>query len=198
MRHRVVFHLCWSLIICMLLLQGLQAAQMEDREYKIKAAFLYNFLKAIEWPEQQHPANNAPYVIGILGDSPFGNSFDPIHDRTVRGHTVKVIDIPHQQHEDPTTQTEATAQMRSCHILFICSSEHDHMDELLSLVKGYAVLTVAESDSFLSLGGMINFLPYAKKGEFEINLSASQEAGLQMSSKLLHIAKKVVNNKESN
>ena len=66
------------------------------------------------------------------------------------------------------------------------------MREILGAVREFSVLTVGESDRFLENGGLINFMPGAEKGEFEINLTAAQHVGLKISSKVLRIAHRVV------
>jgi hypothetical protein len=146
-------------------------------EYRIKAAFIFNFAKFVEWPVEALPADNSPFVIGILGENPFGSDLE----QTVAGK--KINDHP------ITIRPFLTAgQATNCHILFISSSEQKRFTEIIQGLRGSAVLTVAETDGFVAAGGMVNFLQEANKIRFQINDGAANAARLKISSKLLSLA----------
>ena len=162
------------------------SAQTMDQEYKVKAAFLYNFLKTVTWPDRDE---TGPYRIGLLGEDRFQDAFDPIKGKTVRDRAVVV-----QRFSQAEQRTEV---LRQCHILFIGASEKETLAQILQAVHGAPVLTVGETGGFLETGGMINFIPGAEKGEFEIHLSVCQAVGLGVSSKLLRIARRVLQDESS-
>jgi hypothetical protein len=154
------------------------AAQLS--EYDVKAAFLFNFAKFIEWPPRAFVSGSAPLVIGVLGADPFGDSLR----NTVKGQTVqgRPIEIRACQSEGETA---------SCHVLFISRAEGERCRELLKAVVGRPILTIGEADDFLDLGGMINFVLVNRNVRFDINTKGLNGAGLKASSKLLTVARTV-------
>src|ERR1700681_1936448 len=152
-------------------------------EYQVKAAYLFNFLKFVEWPAEAFPDPLAPIVIGISGDDPFGNALPQvIIGKTVQGRDLVI----HKYHSGE--------DMRGAHILFIGPSEKKRLPQILSSLRGSSVLTVADTEGFLEEGGMIQFLSENNRVRFAINVDASSRAKLKMSSKLLSLAKVVGGN----
>ena len=152
-------------------------------EYQVKAVCLYNFTQFTEWPASAFAGSNAPIVIGIVGEDPFGQTLDDVvRGEVVRGHPLVV------------RRLRADADFQGCHVLFFSHSEKKHYLELLSRVKSKAVLTVGEMDGFAEHGGMINLMVANKTVQIEINQSVADQAGLQISSKLLKLAHLVLNN----
>ncbi len=172
-----------------------------DREYKIKAAFLYNFLKTVDWPKETTSDTNEPMIIGIIGKEQFGDALEPIKDKTVKGKKVVVkrfegLSQVNKDRENGKTESKIDINgLRKCHLLFVCSSEQKTFREIIESVKAHPVLTVGETQNFLEVGGIINFIPKAEKGEFEINLAAAEHTRLKISSKLLRIANRVIEEK---
>ncbi len=156
-------------------------AQAPPSEYEIKAAFLYNFAKFIDWPADAFSDPHAPIVLGIVGEDPFGAALDRmVFGKSVnnRGLVVKRV------WEGPG--------LRSCHILFISLSKQKHLARILESLKGSGVLTVGEMDRFAESGGAIHFLLEEDKVRFEINLDAATRARLKLSAKLLALARRIV------
>lgn len=153
--------------------QGVQA-----EEYQVKAAFLYNFAKFVEWPTQAFATASAPLVIGVLGENPFHDTLrQVVEGKTIDGHPLRVKEL------------RSLKEVGACHILFISTSERRQLPDILKLLKGAAVLTVGEMDGFTEAGGMINFvLVEGTKIRFQINKSAATSGGLKVSSKLLGLA----------
>jgi len=146
-------------------------------ENQVKALFLFNFAKYVDWPSQAFPSDNATIVIGLVGEGSFGDDFKQvIAGKTINGRTVVVKRVAGEQ------------EYKSCHILFISASQKDHLAEILSAVKGSAILTVGETEQFLAQDGMINLRKKENKIRLEINLGAAQRANLKLSSKLLGVA----------
>jgi YfiR/HmsC-like len=158
-------------------------AQDALSEYQVKAAYLFNFLKFVEWPEESFADPLAPIVIGVVGEDPFGNALPQVViGKTVQGRDL-VIRI-YRPGED----------LRGVHILFISASERKRLPIILSSLRGSSVLTVADIAGFLDAGGMIQFLNENGRVRFAINVDATSRAKLKMSSKLLSLAKVVGGN----
>jgi hypothetical protein len=153
------------------------AADVTPSEAQLKAAFLLNFPKYVDWPPSDFPQPDGPIVVGIFGGENVVAEFSTMSEgKIVEGHPVKfvrVITIP---------------QCRECHILFVGSSESRKMPEILSSLKGANVLTVGESDQFIEQGGMINLARRDRRIALEVNLEATRQTQLKISSKLMALA----------
>jgi len=170
-----------TLLVLTLLFPMLKTqAQDAPSEYQVKAAYLFNFLKFVDWPEDAFGDPLAPMVIGVVGDDPFGNALPQVViGKTVQGRDL-VIRI-YRPGED----------LRSAHILFISSSERKRIPTILSSLRGSSVLTVADVEGFVESGGMIQFVPENNRVRFAINVDAARRGRLKVSSKLLSLAKTV-------
>jgi len=146
-------------------------------EYQIKAAFLYNFAKFVDWPAQAFENQKSEFIIGILGDNPFGEDLA----RIVAGKNVNERTISIQKFTD-------SEDILKCHILFISTSEKNRLPEIIEKLKGRAVLTVSEMERFNESGGIINFVREASKIRFQINDPAAKAIQLKISSKLMSLA----------
>jgi hypothetical protein len=153
------------------------AQEAAPTEYQIKAAFLYNFAKFVEWPPSAFADAQSPIVIGVLGK----NVFDSNLEKIIHGKTVNNRPFLFKEFH---TAIEAT----KCHILFISASEKEKLPKILASLQGTSVLTVSETDQFIASGGMINFVIEDQKIHFQINDAAAKKAGLKISSKLLSLA----------
>jgi hypothetical protein len=151
-------------------------------EYQVKAAFLFNFARFVEWPPDAFPSADSALQICVLGQDPFGRDFEQvIVDKTVNGHRIEIA------HPD------GVPQARACQILFIAASETAHLRMILLGLKGSSVLTVGDAPGFAILGGVINFVLDDGRVRFEINLKAAELAHLKISARLLTVAKIVLN-----
>ena len=168
----------FGLSLGLLLAAALSRAQAPPPSaYQLKAAFLYNFAKFIDWPPEAFAENKSPFIIGVLGDNPFGN----VLDQTVAGKLINDRPITIQ----PFRAGDAVT---NCHILFISSSEKKRLPEIIQTLRTTAVLTVGETERFIETGGMVNFVQEASKIRFQINDDAAKAARLKISSKLLSLA----------
>jgi YfiR/HmsC-like len=161
-----------------------QAQENRQPDYRIKAAFLYNFGKFVEWPDAAFASTNAPLVIGVLGGDPFhGDCERIVGNKNINGHPVIVRQISY-----PTSARQASGypDLKNCHILFISASGSDNLPDILDALKGAKVLTVTDNlDHFATSGVIINFVMENQSVRFEINDEAARRAGLRISSKLL-------------
>jgi hypothetical protein len=150
----------------------------KDAEYGVKAAFLYNFTKFVDWPESAFPERR--FNLCILGDDPFGSVLDQIvANDAVEGKPIAV------------QRGTRLADLQGCHIVFFGRLERERRREALATLSGAAVLTVGDADGFLAEGGMVNFFLEANKVRFEVNRAAVDKSPLKMSSKLLRVARVV-------
>jgi hypothetical protein len=145
-------------------------------EYQVKAAFLINFPKYVDWPAEAFAASNSPIVIAVLGESKVTEEIQKI----IAGRTVHGREIVLQR-------LASGAEPGVCHILFISATEQERSPNLLAQLKG-GVLTVGESDDFLERGGTINLARRAQKIALEVNLTAADKARIKISSKFLAVA----------
>lgn len=151
--------------------------QEPAQEYQIKAAFLFNFAKFVEWPPDAFPNANSPIIIGVLGKNVFGHYLAD----TIQGKTV-------QNRPFVFKELKSASDAVHCHILFVSPSMSDDFPEIIKDLHNASVLTVSENDQFLKAGGMINFIIEDNKVHFQINDAAAKAAGLNISSKLLSLA----------
>ena len=156
-------------------------------EYQVKAAFLYNFVKFVDWPAKSVPDGNEPMTIGIIGDDPFGKAFEPLKNKLVKDK--KIVLKRFKGLNELKQSSQQIEDIKICHLLFVCRSEKELFKEIINLVKDRPVLTIADTEGFLESGGIINFLMEEKKIRFEINHTAAKQAKLRISSKLLRLAK---------
>lgn len=150
-------------------------------EYLIKAGFIYNFAKFIQWPESAFAQPNSPIVIGILGTDPFGSVMDRIvADKTIGGRGFVVRRL---------TWGKDGADLKNCAIVFVSSSEHKNLHDILLSLKGLPILTIGDTPDFAQKGGIIGFTVEDNRIRFEINVAAARLAQLVISSRLLTLAK---------
>jgi hypothetical protein len=159
-----------------------QAADPPDAsEYLIKAGFIYNFAKFVEWPSTAFSQPDSPIMIGVLGTDPFGSVLDRlVEDKKIgqRGFVVK----RYKWGKD-------LKDLKECKILFVSASEKAHIDEIVQAVKGLPILMVGETPGFAERGGIIRFTLEDNRVRFEINVDAARQADLNISSRLLTLAK---------
>lgn len=151
------------------------AQRSRPEEYQVKAVYLFNFGKFIEWPAV--PSKDQPFTICVLGLDPFG----AILDATIAGETI--------DNRKLVARRIAGAQdTADCRILYISSSEAARVKEIVAAARKGAVLTVSDLPGFTGNGGMIQFVLRENKVRFEVNLTAAEKAGLTLSSQLLKVA----------
>jgi hypothetical protein len=173
---------------------SLCAAPDVGKEDQLKAAFLYNFLKFIDWPAGKMPDNNEPAVIGIYGSQGFAKAFEPIKDKTVGVKQIVVKEFvcltKDSSDEDWNKQIK---EFEQCHILFFVDCPDDGMTKkVIEALNNKGVLTVGQNGNFLKTGGNINFLIEENKLRFEINLLSAKNNNLKIRSNLLKLAKRVI------
>jgi hypothetical protein len=148
---------------------SLPAAQDVSPEYRVKAGFLYNFVKYVEWPE----AIKGPIRICVAGQNPFGTVLEElIRDERVRGLPLTAAVIPGPE---------------PCHVVF--TPKTSNVRAYVLAAANTPTLTVGETDNFIELGGIIKFTLQQGKVRFEISRAAADRAKLRISSRLLQLAR---------
>jgi hypothetical protein len=177
-RVRVRNWLCVA-VFFLLTAASLQAEANETpvSEYQLKAVFLFNFAKFVEWPPQAFADPRDPFTICVLGDNPFGSALDD----AVRGKTVANRPISIRLVSNPQ-------QARTCQILFVSSSERKRMHGIFEALRNCSVLSVGETDDFTVTGGIVQFRMKDARVRIEIDAEAAGRASLRISSKLLSLA----------
>jgi len=147
------------------------------QEYDLKAVFLLNFTRFVEWPPEAFATPTAPITICILGDDPFGPGLNEILEDEVVG-TRNVV----------ARRCRDVNEAEACHILYIAPSEADHAGPILSHLAGKSILTVGENEGFAKRSGVIRFVLAGNRVRLRINVDAARAAKLTISSKLLRQA----------
>jgi hypothetical protein len=176
----------WRILTSLLLLlftsasAALVSAQSPLPEADVKAAFLYNFTKFIEWPADAFAKEDSPFVVGVFGDDEFTATLAKLLDgKKAHGHSFIVRRL--------TQNGEA----KGCQLLFFRAQEGRRLGAIYETIKQSPILIVGESDGLLDAGGMINLLFEDKQLRFEVNPAPAENARLTVSSKLLRLAKNV-------
>jgi hypothetical protein len=187
---RVMRHLralLWALYACTLLSGGRPAVALEARpsevvedEYKVKAAFLYHFIRYTTWPDGCFEDEGSPIVVLVVGDDPFGSHLKvALDDKRVSGRKIVV------RH---SAEVPAAA---GAHLIFEGRLGKPERDRLLALCKGRPVLLFGERPGFAAAGAQGNFYLEDAKVRFEINVDAVKASGLEISSQLLKLARRI-------
>jgi hypothetical protein len=158
---------------------GAQAQTSVDREQQIKAAFLYNFVKFVDWPAEFLPETGNVISICVFNDDPFYEALETIRDKTVKGRRLVI------------RRLDAVKDLESCHVAFIGQTEVRRLPQVMQSLQNSSVLTVGETERFAHSGGIINFVVEKNKVRFEINVDRAERARLKLSSQLLSLARVV-------
>ena len=167
--------LCISLFV-IIISAGLAVAA--EGEYKVKAAMLYNFAKFVEWPGDSF-GSDSRIVYCIAGKSPLNDQMMQMQGKSVKGMTVFVRQIVKPN------------DMAGCQTLFISHSESARLSAYLKESSHHKILTVSDLEHFAESGGMIGFIEYENKIRFEINQETVSKQGIQISSHLLNLARRI-------
>jgi hypothetical protein len=147
-------------------------------EYAVKAAYLYNFLKFVEWPRDGSVPSSGPFCIAILGSDPFG----VVLDKTVAGKEVRGRSVTVRRVEEPKAAT-------GCHVVFVGRQRNLTTARALRSLEKTGALTVGDEPGFAQHGGVVDFVLDEDSVGFEINPSAAAREGLTLSPRLLQLAK---------
>jgi hypothetical protein len=156
---------------------ALARADQAPTDFQVKAAYLFNFLKFVEWPENPGADPHAKWVIGFMGQTPIGEELAHMAaGKNVLGRDLEIKTL------------QASDNLRACNIVFISDSEKKRLPAILNALRGSTVLTVADMDDFIGAGGMVQFVVEDARVRLSIDLGAATRAHLKISSKLLLLA----------
>ncbi len=156
-------------------------------EYEVKAAFLFNFMRFVEWPPAGPAGPGSPFQLCILGDDPFGPLLDRmVHGKTVGGHPLQILRL------------KDAPEVRPCRIVFVRREENGKAAKLMEAVRGLPILTIGESHEFAQIGGMIYLTMQNDRVGIVINPKPAERAGLRISGKLMSLARILKNGEAEN
>ncbi|MBV9573924.1 MAG: YfiR family protein [Acidobacteriales bacterium] len=174
---------CAAALVSVSAVQPAQAQRPKPSEYQVKATYLYNFGKFVHWPGQVEKVNAGSFEICVLGQDPFGAALDGVlAGETINGKAAVARRI---------SKPEEAA---TCGVLFISSSEREHIKKILAALQKAPILTVSDMKEFSEMGGMVQFVMEDNRVRFEVNVGAAERAGLSLSSELLKVALNVRRN----
>jgi hypothetical protein len=146
-------------------------------EHEIKAAFMYNFAKFVQWPASAFAQPQSPLIVCVIGDDAFGAALDTIDHKVAQGRELRL------------RRRVRLEDARSCHILFVARTERARLAEVLRAVSGLSVLTISDMDHFAEAGGIIGLYELESNVHFSINREQAGRALLQINSQLLKLAR---------
>jgi hypothetical protein len=161
-----------SIVLVLLTLGSFAPSAEAPTEYEVKAALLYNFGRFVQWPN-----SGDTLVVCVLGEDPFG----PVLDKTLEGKITEARRLH-------VRRLKRSQDGESCQILFVSSSEYEHLPQILAELDGRSVLTVGDTPEFARRGGMISFQLEQNRVRIHVNLRAAEGARLTISSQLLKLA----------
>ena len=176
----------WAALFIFVLMAPTAAQVPSTSEYKGKANYLSNFPSFVEWPSDSLPPGQAPFLVCVYGGYSFGTSLaDAARSKTVHDKRMEIRWV------------KSEGELRACQELFVGRSEEKRYGQLLDTLRAQPVLTVGETPGFLEAGGIVSIS--SQQGElcFDINLGAANKAHLRISSKMLALARRIVNQAEA-
>jgi hypothetical protein len=169
----------WCVLLLLLLcLPGPVASETSVSEYSLKAAFIYNFSKFVEWPDSAFRGKKE-FCIATLGRSPLDRELAALSGKSVQGHPIVFRKL---------SSLDDVAQ---CQVLFISRSELNRLEGVLDALRDAPVLTIAESEDFCKRGGMLSLEKENSKIVFDVNYRETQRSRLKPNSQLLKLARKI-------
>lgn len=153
-----------------------QSLSPKEYENQVKATFIYNFSRFIEWPAGTFTRGRSSLTVCVLGINPFGGALDSIKGKDVQGRKIEIEHLAN------------SSKLGACQILFISSSEREHLKEILESAKHSRVLTIGEMSQFAQDGGIVALAMRKDRIHFSVNLDAANETGVKISSSVLRLA----------
>ena len=162
--------------ILILLLLILSASLFGASEYKLKAAYIYNIAKFVQWPDGTFATTDAPLHIGIYGDDPFGVYIDALKGKKVGKHPLRISRI------------KKIEEIDRIQILYVSKSEASQMKKIREKLDKKVILSISDMDDFISRGGVMQLRTVKNRLKMVINMRRATDHRLHFSAKLLEIA----------
>lgn len=153
-----------------------QSLSPQAYENQVKATFVYNFSRFIDWPAGTFTSGKSSLTVCALGDNPFGGALDSIKGKNVQGRKVKIERLTN------------FSKLEACQILLISSSEREHLKQILDSARHLRILTISEMSQFTQAGGIVALAMRKDRIHFSVNLAAANETGVKISSTVLRLA----------
>lgn len=165
--------LLWGFVLYLGLLTSVQGHAEEEAQ--LKAAFIYNFTKYVTWPLSIEQASGTLRVC-VVGKKAYSDEIAQLNGREVRTFELEVVPL------------SLTDSMTACHVLYLSGLKPD---KVLGMISTLPILTISDEPGFASLGGIIGLITEGRRIRFDINLGRARDAQLQISSRLLQLARRV-------
>jgi len=153
-----------------------KAETVKLSENEVKASYLYNFAKYVEWPAAVFPRENSPLTICIVGKSPMNEVIESLAGKSIKNRRLVI------------RQFSRIEDLSDCNILFINATVKTSITQILASATSRPILTVSDQNGFAAAGGMIEYVPVGSKIRFKINNRAAKQVNLQISSHLLRLS----------
>ncbi len=168
-------------VVGLLLTGAARLAVANAEEATVKAGYLYNFGRFVDWPSGSFEGRHSPFVIGILGKDPISDILDrAVAKRLIQGRKAAVRRFP---------KRASTEDLLGCHILLVSSSAGGETARILRALDGSSVLTVGDDEDFARSGGMVSFRLENSRVILDLNLDATTRARLEVSAQLKQVAR---------
>lgn len=167
------------MVMAVLMLSVLSPALAAPREYEIKAAFIYNFFRFIEWP---NPRN--AWVVGVLGDDPFDGGLREFEHKPISGKKIAIKFV------------KTAKEAKGCDVVYISASESGRLDGVLGTFKGSPVLTISDIPAFCDKGGAIGFTNESNRVRYIVNTDTLKHSELKANAKFLQLASRTIGKDE--
>jgi YfiR/HmsC-like len=161
------------------------AQDTDSSEYLIKAGFVYNFASLVQWPSISFSQADSPIVIAVLGEDRFGSTLDRVlQGKKIDGHPFVIKRL-----RSVSELVKSVGNPKECQILYVSAAAMPHLSEAIQTVRGLPILTIGEMPGFAKSGGIINLVLEDNRVRFEVNVKAAKNADLNISSRLLALAR---------
>lgn len=177
MRCRVLLTGTMAILLLVVCHSTIVLAGAEAEEAEVKAAFVFNFIKFVEWPSSAFQSSAEPVLLTVLGNDPIGAALASLDGKKVFGRRVVV------------RKTASISGLERCHVLFVGAAQKWALPAVFRAIQRWPVLTIADIEGFPDRGGTIGFVRRGDKIGFEINEEAARKVGLDVSAKLLYLGK---------
>ena len=144
---------------------------------QVKAAFMVNFAKFLEWPAEAFPGRDAPLTLCVTGRGPVGAALSAYERRLVQSRELRV------------RRSVTPEELRGCHMVYVGEFEERQMLQILRAAAGLPLVTVSDIDGFADAGGTIGLVEAGQRVQFEVNIASAQRANVRVSSQLLRLAR---------
>lgn len=151
-------------------------------EYKLKAAFIYNFIKFTKWPEPaETTSDNNPLIVCVAGENPFGDALEPLSHKKVAGRQIVLADAP---------RAVDLKNVEDCHVVFVAESAAS--TQFIQALSQQQTLTISDEVGFARRGGCIELREHNGKIRFIINRTTLEQQGLELSYQVYALALEVI------